>query len=252
MKMLLKRRTNMLRCTAVFTLSIAVLFYMCDTASQANTLAIFPDLPPGPENVPVTGSRDSSKPRPAPSRRQKALAPPKPNVVKTASQKSSTSGKSARADMAKRRPGKADKYRDISILLPEFKRRYQRWERKRLKITCISRTPAGQARAIRKNLTLYGSSYVIATYRRKSAIRAVVAAYNANRRSAKKAVREMTRVIQAQVNRGVFISNHLRGLAVDVRSRGRYGARLSVLRRVAQSMGARVSVERDHYHVDLG
>lgn len=135
--------------------------------------------------------------------------------------------------------------------LVEFLRLYRFRAGRGLQITDFRRTPVQQARAIRNNVASFGVAYVIAEYRRKPAIREIVAAYRANRRRPQRVIREMTRVIEDQIGRGVFISNHLLGLAVDFRSRGRYGARLSVLRQVARSMGARVVVTKNHYHVDL-
>jgi hypothetical protein len=120
-----------------------------------------------------------------------------------------------------------------------------------LMFTSGYRTPYRQARAIHRNLRAYGSSYVLSIYRRGAAIREIVAAYTRNRRRPEKAVTMMTRVIEAQVRRGIYVSGHMRGLAFDVRSKGRHGANLSALRAVAQSMGARVLVEKNHYHVEL-
>lgn len=122
---------------------------------------------------------------------------------------------------------------------------------RKLVITSKGRTPRQQAKAMHTNFKTYGVRYVIGTYRRKTAVGEIAAAFKANRRRPRKAVREMEKVILAQVRRGVFISNHLRGLALDVRSKGRNGARLAVLRQIARSMGGRVLVEKDHFHVEL-
>ena len=130
-------------------------------------------------------------------------------------------------------------------------RRYHKCTGQELVFTSKGRTPTGQAKAMFANFKKHGTRYVIDIYRKKAAAREIANAYKANRRRPRKAVREMSRVIQAQLNEGIFISNHLRGLAVDVRSRGRKGARLWVLRQIALSMGGSVLVERDHFHVEL-
>jgi len=127
--------------------------------------------------------------------------------------------------------------------------RYRYLAGRDLYITNGYRTARKQAIAIGSNLRRYGPRYVISLYRSKSAIKEIVQAYKSNRRS--RPIGAMTRVIENQVSRGIFISNHMRWRAVDVRSRGWHRARLSVLRQVAQSMGARVLVEANHYHVDL-
>lgn len=132
-----------------------------------------------------------------------------------------------------------------------FSTNYYEYTGRRLPITSEYRTPYLQARAIHRNLRAYGTPYVLRLYRRRAAIREIVSVYNRNRKRPGRAIGLMTRVIQAQVRRGVYISAHMRGLAIDVRSRGRHGAKLSALRAVARSMGARVLVERNHYHVEL-
>lgn len=144
--------------------------------------------------------------------------------------------------------------RNAMTLFAERKRmlrsRYRHLVGRDLYITSGQRTERRQAIAIRSNLRRYGTRHVIALYRSSSAIKEIVRAYRLNRRSGK-SISAMTAVIQKQVSCGIFISNHMRWRAVDVRSRGWHQARLSVLRQVAQSMGARVSVEPNHYHVDL-
>jgi uncharacterized protein YcbK (DUF882 family) len=121
----------------------------------------------------------------------------------------------------------------------------------KLHVTSGYRTPERQARAIYDNLVAYQTAYVLDLYRGSAAIREIVNAYGAHPRSPQQALREMVKVIQAQVRRGVYISAHMLGQAFDIRSRGPNGARLSVLREVARSMGGYVSEERNHYHVEF-
>lgn len=121
----------------------------------------------------------------------------------------------------------------------------------KLVITSFVRNPNQQARAIRHNINVYGVRYVLKVYRGSAAIRQIVRAYKANRGNQVKAQREMTRVIEAQVAKGIYVSDHLRGRAVDIRTRGRNGARLTVLQGIAREIGGKVFRERDHIHFKL-
>lgn len=132
-----------------------------------------------------------------------------------------------------------------------LKEKYNRRTRRHLVITSSGRGPAAQARAIRQNIRAYGVSYVNRLYGGSPAIREILRAYKANRMSPRRAQRQMARVIHNQMARNVYVSDHLRGRAIDVRSHGRGAARLSVLRDVAHEVGAEVSVERNHYHIRL-
>lgn len=150
-----------------------------------------------------------------------------------------------------RRAGRNSAAQLAAKRLRALKREYARRARRPLVITSAQRTPHQQARAIRCNLAAYGERHILNTYRRGPAIREILRAYRANRANPRKAQREMTRVIREQVARGQFVSDHLLGRAVDVRSRGRNGARLSVLRQAARQVGVKVLVERDHVHCKL-
>jgi hypothetical protein len=132
-----------------------------------------------------------------------------------------------------------------------IRREYVRRTRRHLVVTSYRRTPAGQARAIRNNIRRHGIANVMSLYGNRAAIREIAKAYRANRRNPQKAQKQMAIVIQKQMARGIYVSGHLRGLAADIRSRGRNGARLSVLRDVAQEVGGKVLVEADHYHLQL-
>jgi hypothetical protein len=132
-----------------------------------------------------------------------------------------------------------------------LRRKYARRTYRQLVITSFGRDANGQARAISQNLRIFGVRYVIRQYNGSAAIREILRAYRANRRSPRRARAQMATVIREQMSRGVYVSKHLRGLAADIRSHGRGAARLSVLREVAHEVGAKVSVEANHYHVNL-
>lgn len=133
----------------------------------------------------------------------------------------------------------------------QIQRIYVNRTKRPLIATSRKRTPSDQARVTRQNIRRYGVRYVLNLYRNGPAIREIVRAWRVNRKSMRKAQAAMTEVITAQVNRGVFVSDHLRGVAVDVRTRGRNGARMGILRDVAQQVGATVYKEVDHAHIKL-
>jgi hypothetical protein len=128
---------------------------------------------------------------------------------------------------------------------------YVRRTKRPLIATSFKRTPMEQARAMRNNIRRYGVRYVLGIYRHSAAAREIIWAYSANHHRPQQALTEMSHIISTQVARGVYVSDHLRGNAVDIRSRGRNGARLAILREAAHEVGATVLKEIDHYHVRL-
>jgi hypothetical protein len=121
----------------------------------------------------------------------------------------------------------------------------------KLFVTSTGRDERQQAAAMYPNFVKYGIAHVIATYRNKRAVGEIAEAFKANRRSRRRAIAAMAAVITRQVGDGIYISNHLRGKAVDLRSWGPHRARLKPLRQIARSRGWRVLVEPSHVHVDL-
>ncbi|HEX7955862.1 MAG TPA: hypothetical protein VF508_02910 [Pyrinomonadaceae bacterium] len=132
-----------------------------------------------------------------------------------------------------------------------LRREYAKRTKHPLIVTSFLRTPSQQAQITRKLIKKRGLAYVLKLYGFSPAIREIANAYRANRRSPLKAQQRMTLIIEKQMERQVYVSQHLRGLAADVRSRGRNGARLPILRDVARGVGAKVSAEPDHIHVRL-
>jgi hypothetical protein len=62
----------------------------------------------------------------------------------------------------------------------------------------------------------------------------------------------MTRVVEEQVSRGQYISLHLRGEAVDVRSRTMLPAQRKAFEEAVQRvLGHGPLEEEDHYHVQF-
>jgi hypothetical protein len=118
----------------------------------------------------------------------------------------------------------------------------------RLHITDALRSPEEQAGAMYNNLRTYGVPHVLGTYGWGKAASDIVEAYRPLSGDQRRATREMARVIRAQVKAGVYVSDHLRGRAFDIRLSS---ARVSVLAAVVQKMGGQLVREPDHYHVEF-
>jgi hypothetical protein len=188
------------------------------------------------------------------------LSANKTNSAPTPSKGKAAGGKKSAAVAHRRRHGrrhlrrKARHYSAAARARERFKRiesDYERRTRKHLVVTDRGRTPSQQARAIRGLIRRHGVEYVRNLYINRPAINEILAAHLENRRHPQRAQRGMTRVIEAQVARDVFVSKHLRGLAVDIRRHGKGAARLSALRAAARKVGATVLVEPECYHLNL-
>ena len=64
-------------------------------------------------------------------------------------------------------------------------------------------------------------------------------------------VAHMTDVIRAQMDRGVYVSRHLRGGAVDIRTRDVAAEDLLSLKSIIMRHGGSVLREGDHLHVQF-
>jgi uncharacterized protein YcbK (DUF882 family) len=117
-----------------------------------------------------------------------------------------------------------------------------------LHITSGFRSPQAQAEAMYHNLRAYGKSYVSRVYGGSAAAIAIIELYSGNQKNRAAAINSMAAIIQSQVAAGVYVSRHLLGKAFDIRLRG---TNLSVLRKIVRSLGGRLGVERDHYHVEF-
>jgi len=92
------------------------------------------------------------------------------------------------------------------------------------------------------------------TYSNRVAYDEIVKAYDdavAAGASKQVAVDAMTRVIEDQVSQGVYISDHLMGDAVDIRSRDMSDEQKDTLERAARSVGAHVIVETYNIHLQF-
>lgn len=188
------------------------------------------------------------------------LATNKPDSTPTPPKNKAASGKKSAAATHKPRHGrrrghrKPKRYSDAARArknLESIKGDYRRRTHKGLVVTSFVRTEAQQARSIRGLIRRHNVRYVRRLYRNGTAINEILAAYLKNHRHPKQAQRAMTKVISDQVARGVYVSNHLKGLAADIRNHGKGAARLSALRAAAHTVGATVLVESECYHLNL-
>jgi hypothetical protein len=137
--------------------------------------------------------------------------------------------------------------KEMESLLHKLTQLYHASAGESLHITSAYRSPERQARAMYQNILKFGYSYVEATYRNSSAVNEILTAYRLNHRNGAKAIWTMTKVIKAQIKRGVYISDHLLGRAFDIR----LSANRATLSDVVHKLGGRLGVEADHYHVEF-
>jgi hypothetical protein len=234
----------------VFVIIVPLLLFIAEEKAQAL---------PMPEMVRHRYESRPSEEEPIPPTANKT------DSTRTPSKAKATGGKKVRAVARKHRHGSAKtagrhtrrkslRYSATARArerLRIIKDDYTRQTHKPLVVTSFGRDSSQQARAIRGLIRRHGVAYVLNLYRHGSNIKEILAAYRKNRRHPQQAQHEMTRVITSQIADGRYVSKHLRGLAVDIRSHGRGAARLSVLRAVARKAGATVLVEPECFHLNL-
>ena len=131
---------------------------------------------------------------------------------------------------------------------------YHAKTRRRLEVTSGRRSPERQADAMYTKL-IHGGS--LAIYKNRALIDPLQKAWREGRRFRKKraeVVAAMARVLAEQVERGQFISRHLRGRAFDVRSVGLTSTqRAAFIGAIREVGGMRVIRESrpPHYHVEI-
>jgi hypothetical protein len=133
---------------------------------------------------------------------------------------------------------------------------YYRMKRRLLVITSGTRTPEQQARAMFIKLRQGGRYRSL--YRRREAAAEIRQTYRAGRRqrmSRQEIIASMAAVIRQQMLREVYISEHLREGAVDIRSRGMSRSRKRALRRAARRFrGLRLMPQErrpPHFHLQV-
>lgn len=122
-----------------------------------------------------------------------------------------------------------------------------------LVVTSGTRTPKQQADAMYKKLRR--GENLRSLYRNAQALDEILKVYDDERRSGageRATIDAMTRVIQAQVSRHVYISLHLRGEAVDVRSRTMSTSQRKAFEDATREvLGHLPKHETDHYHLQF-
>jgi peptidoglycan hydrolase-like protein with peptidoglycan-binding domain len=131
--------------------------------------------------------------------------------------------------------------------LENLAQRYFEQTGNKLHVTSGYRGPDRQASAMYNKIINEGETAVRNLYGNKAAVDEILSAYRANRGNRTAAINAMQRTIEHQVNRGVYISNHLRSNAVDLSA----NTNGNVLRRIVGQMGGRVINEGDHFHIEL-
>lgn len=235
----------MLKRIRLFTLSVFFLLYT-EGLLHGNTHYSFQ----GAGNfTPAPGLLYSEILQPLPSAVAAAPAPPErftaaKNSVPTAKRRHRPKKDSSAVGRKSKKPAPAQ-------LVNTLRDDYRKETGLELIVMSGYRPPRRQAAAMYRNFVKYGSTKVVAGYRNKRAAREIAEAYKANLRSPRRAIAAMAAVITRQVGDNIFVSNHLRGMAVDLRSWGPRAVRIKPLMHIALTRGWRVLVEPSHIHVDL-
>jgi hypothetical protein len=131
---------------------------------------------------------------------------------------------------------------------------YYLWTAKRITVTSGTRTPREQAEAMYENWYYHRNQST--RYQNRVAEGEIRGAYDgsiAARRGRNATVDAMTSVIENQVRHRTFISLHLTGRAVDVRTRDMSAADTHVFDSIVRNFAGtiRVLAEEDHYHLQF-
>lgn len=173
----------------------------------------------------------------------------------------------ARAPAPSATPAEADEERRY-VLLPgvelapavaekvaEIASAYFRRTGKELVVTSGTRDPARQAEAMHE-LFRHGAD-VLGLYKDKTAAREIKSAYEEGRSAEhppEATIAALERVIRAQIDRGVFISAHLREGAVDIRNRDMTPAEKRAFLEGVDEVGGVFTLEESrppHYHLQI-
>jgi hypothetical protein len=145
---------------------------------------------------------------------------------------------------------------EIELAVARLADRFHSRARCPLVITSGPRTPESQAFAM--YLKINAGASLRSLYRNTDAAQEIRKAYDAGRRARKKhraIIADMAEVIRQQMQRGVLISPHLKGGAVDIRSRTlNRRAKIVLQDVVARSRGMRLIREEKippHFHLEI-
>lgn len=132
---------------------------------------------------------------------------------------------------------------------------YFRRTGKELVVTSGTRDPARQAEAMHE-LFRHGAD-VLGLYKDKAAAREIMSAYEEGRSTEQPPealIAALEQVIHAQIDRGVFISAHLREGAVDIRNRDMTSAEKRAFLDGVEEVGGVLALEESrppHYHLQI-
>jgi hypothetical protein len=137
--------------------------------------------------------------------------------------------------------------------MEQIDRAYFRKTGAHLVVTSGTRDPLRQAQAMYKMLRL--GADILELYRNKAAAREVKQAFDANAaKPPEDAIGAIHAVLEAQIDRGVFISAHLRAGAVDIRNRTMSAAERRAFVKAVEEVGSTTLLEETkppHYHLQL-
>ena len=122
-----------------------------------------------------------------------------------------------------------------------------------LVVTSGTRDPIRQAKAMYKMLRL--GADILELYRHKAAAREIKQAYDSSAgKPPEDAIGAIHAVLQAQMDRGVFISAHLRAGAVDIRNKTMSPAERRAFVKSVEELGGAALLEETkppHYHLQI-
>ncbi|WP_437589517.1 hypothetical protein [Sorangium sp. So ce1000] len=141
----------------------------------------------------------------------------------------------------------------IAAKVERIDKGYARRTREHLVITSGTRDANRQARAMFTKLRL--GEDLLQLYRNKAAVQEIKKAYQANsRKPPEQVVAAMESVIQDQIDRGIYVSAHLRRGAVDVRNRTMSPKEKRAFLESAAEVGGVLVIEETtpaHYHLQI-
>ncbi|WP_437570179.1 hypothetical protein [Sorangium sp. So ce542] len=141
----------------------------------------------------------------------------------------------------------------IAAKLERIDRNYARRTREHLVITSGTRDANRQARAMFTKLRL--GEDLLKLYRNKAAVQEITKAYRASSgKPPEQVVDAMEAVIQDQIDRGIYVSAHLRRGAVDVRNRTMSPKEKRAFLESASEVGGVLVIEETtpaHYHLQI-
>ncbi|WP_437876412.1 hypothetical protein [Sorangium sp. So ce513] len=142
---------------------------------------------------------------------------------------------------------------NIAAKVEQIDRGYARRTREHLVITSGTRDAHRQARAMFTKMRL--GEDILQLYRNKAAAREIKKAYQANaRKPPEQVVAAMEAVIQDQIDRGIYISAHLRRGAVDVRNRTMSPKQKRAFLESTAEVGGVLVIDEStppHYHLQI-